>query len=100
MQDKGLTDFTSFTGHLQANDKTIKLTFLVRVDPAGEVVFDFGPIALTNETKFIVDSWYNTGAKIQYYSLSGRSTDGTEFNSDNLYFNSLGHSVIMSPEIT
>lgn len=92
MQDKGLTEFNPFTGHLQVNDRTIKLTFLVRVDPAGEVVIDFGTIALTNETKFIMDSWHNTGAKIKYYSLSGKSADGIEFNSDNLYFNSLGHS--------
>jgi len=92
VKDKGLTEFNSFDGHLQVNGSTIKLTFLVRIDPAGEVEFDFGTIALTSETKFIMDFWHNTGAKVKCYSLSGKSADEIEFNTDNLYFNSIGHS--------
>lgn len=91
MKDKGLSEFNSFVGHLQVNGSTLKLTFLVRIDPAGEVEFDFGTIALTSETKFIMDFWHNTGAKVKCYSLSGKSADGIEFNTDNLYFNNLGH---------
>lgn len=91
MKDKGLSEFNSFAGHLQVNGSTLKLTFLVRIDPAGEVEFDFGTIALTSETKFIMDFWHNTGAKVKCYSLSGKSADGIEFNTDNLYFNNLGH---------
>ena len=55
MQDKGLFEFKSFTGHLHANGSTTALTFSVRIDHAGEVEFDLGTIALTSETKFIMD---------------------------------------------
>lgn len=92
MQDKGLIEFKSFTGHLHANGSTTALTFSVRIDHAGEVKFDLGTIALTSETKFIMDYWHNEGEKVKCYSLSGNSVDGIEFNTNNLYFNSVGRS--------
>lgn len=104
MEDKGLNEFKSFTGHLHANGSTTALTFSARIDHAGQVEFDFGTIALTSETKFIMDYWHNEGAKVKRYSLLGKSVDGIEFKTDNLYFNSLGHSsskesgICMSPK--
>lgn len=92
MQDKGLSEFKSFSGHLQTNDSAITLTFSARIDNSGEVEFDLGPLALRNDTKFIMDHWYSEGPKVKFYSLFGKSKDGFEFKTDNLYFNSLGHS--------
>lgn len=104
MQDKGLSKFKTFSGHLQANGKKVTLTFSARIDHAGEVEFDFVPIALKNDTKFIMNHWYSEGSEVKCYSLYGKSEDGFEFKTDNLYFNSIGHSsskgtgIFMSPK--
>lgn len=90
MQDKGLTEFTSFTGHLQAGDDIIPITFLALIDKSGKVKFDFGPIALTKETWFIMNWWHGEGSRLSYFSLSGKAEDGTEFKTEDLHFISLG----------
>ena len=39
-----------------------------------------------------ISTLHNEGAKVKCYSLSGKSVDGIEFNTNNLYFNSVGRS--------
>ncbi len=90
MQDKGLSEFKIFSGLLQANGSEITLSFSARIDQAGEVEFDFVPLALSNDTRFIMDNWRSEGSKVRCYSLYGKSEDGFEFKTDDLYFNSLG----------
>lgn len=89
LQDKGLSEFKSFMGNLQAGSNTTPITFQARIDRAGEVEFDFGPIALTKETSFITEWWRGEGSHPGYFSLAGKAEDGTEFLTDNLHFNSL-----------
>lgn len=86
MQDRGLSEFKSFSGSLQTKDCITPVTFSARIDQSGEVEFDFGTIALTQETIFIMKYW-----KDEFFSLSGKSTGDIEFKTENLHFNSLKH---------
>lgn len=90
MKDEGLSEFKTFSGYLQANGSEIAITFSARIDQAGEVEFDFVPFALTKDTKFIMDHWYSERSKLKCYSLYGKSEDGFDFKTNNLYFSSLG----------
>ncbi|WP_333875197.1 hypothetical protein [Methylobacter sp.] len=89
MQDRGLTEFKSFTGHLQAGGDIMPITFLTLIDMSGEVKFDFSAIALTKETSFIMKYWDGEGSRPGYFSLSGKAEDGTEFKTEDLHFISL-----------
>ena len=91
MQDRGLTEFKSFTGHLQAGGDITPITFRARIDGSGEVKFDFGEIVLTNETSFIMKWWDGEVSRPGYFSLSGKAEDGTEFKTEDLHFNSLAN---------
>lgn len=89
MQDRGLFEFKTFTGCLQANGGSTPIKFSARIDNAGEVKFDFGTIPLTQETFFIKKCWAHESSAINCFSLSGKSDDGFEFKTTELQFNSL-----------
>jgi len=88
VQDKSLSEFTSFMGTLRAGDFNIKTTFSVRIDNRGEVEFSFGTIHLTEETFFIMTHWDNDNS---YFSLSGQSEEGILFKTEHFQFSSVGH---------
>lgn len=89
MQDKGLSEFKSLSGILQSNGSTVPVNFAVRIDPSGEVEFDFGIIPLSQDTFFIKKNWHHDSPKLSSFSVSGQSEDGFEFKTDDLQFNSL-----------
>lgn len=89
MADQNLSEFKSFLGDLQEGCDSVPITFLVRINGAGKVEFDFGAIAVTQETRFILERWDGEGAQVTCFSLSGKAVDGTEFKTEDLYFNSL-----------
>lgn len=91
MQDLGLSEFKSFLGNLQAGSDTAPITFCARIDGSGKVEFDFGEIILTKETRFIRKWWDGEGSRPGYFLLSGKAEDGTEFETVDLHFNSLGN---------
>ncbi|MBU5614684.1 hypothetical protein [Geomonas azotofigens] len=88
MQDKSLSDFTSFTGTLRAGEFNIQITFLARIDNRGEVEFNFAQIPLTKENIFIKKHWNNDNF---LFTLSGQSDDGILFKTEYFQFNSVGH---------
>ncbi|MHB8843996.1 MAG: hypothetical protein ACYC7L_04545 [Nitrospirota bacterium] len=90
MQDRGLSEFKSFSGHLQAGYNIIPITFSARIDRSGEVEFDFEYIPLTNETGFLMKYWDDEYSAHNRISLSGRSIDGIDFKIDDLLV-TLGH---------
>lgn len=91
MQDLGLSEFKSFLGNLQAGSDTTPITFRARIDGSGKIEFDFGTIALTKETSFIMKWWDGEGSRPGYFSLSGKAEDDTEFKTVDLHFNSLAN---------
>lgn len=90
MKDRGLSEFKSFSGILQTSGNTALVNFRARINQSGEVEFDFSQISLTQETSWIMHCLDNQGAKPNTLSLSGKSVDGTEFKTEDLYFNRLG----------
>ena len=86
MQERGLSEFKSFSGYLQTGGNNIPIIFSARINRSGEVEFDFGTIALTQETLFIMKYWQD-----EFFSLSGQSPDGIEFKTEDLQFTSLKH---------
>jgi hypothetical protein len=89
VQDPGLTEFISFTGHLKASDCITPVTFSTRIGHSGEVEFQFGSIALTQETSFIMKYWNHECSTLNCFSLSGISSNEVEFATKTLQFNSL-----------
>jgi len=87
MGDQGLENFLSFQGGIKGQNGATSITFRARVDPSGEVQIEFEPIPLTKETSFLLNDWHlEKREKLNYFTLSGRSEDGTEFSTEKLYF--------------
>ena len=84
MEDKGLSDFKSFSGSIQLNDSSVSIEFRARINQRGEVEFNFEPIALTKETVFIL----NFRSSVQLFSLTGNAEDGTELRTESFHINS------------
>ncbi|MFZ2404960.1 MAG: hypothetical protein WAW41_07465 [Methylobacter sp.] len=89
MQDQGLIEFKSYAGNLKAGSDSAPITFQACIDKTGEVKFKFDAVTLTKETSFIINWWDGKGSNINYFSLSGKAEDGTEFKTEDLQFNSL-----------
>ena len=84
MEDKGLSDFKFFSGSIQLID------FSALINQRGEVEFDFDPIVLTNETSFIMKPMSAEQTGLNYFSLFGKSEDGTELRTEDFQINNLG----------
>ncbi len=89
MNTPDFSDFIKYTGYLEANESRISIDFRVRINPAGEIEFEFSPIPITNTTKFITKCWNKGGLAFYHFSLFGNSQDKVSFETNDLYFTSL-----------
>lgn len=94
MKDKGLSEYITFSGNLQAGRKNTNINFRARIDNSGEVELDFDSIVLTDQTSFIMKHVNGEGDSPVYFALSGKAEDGTELKTEELYFNSVKHETI------
>ena len=78
-----------FSGVLSQDKHRLQLTICIGIDFAGEVEFQFDPIALSDDTKFILLSWYEKGDDFRYFSFAGVAEDGARFETDHLHLTSL-----------
>jgi hypothetical protein len=78
-----------FFGVFSQDEHKLQLTIGIGIDPAGEVEFKFDPIVLSDDTKFILLSWYETGDDFRYFSFAGFAEDGARFETDHLHLTSL-----------
>ena len=90
MEDKGLSDFKSFSGAIQLNDSSVSIDFCAKINERGEVEFNFISVALTNETSFILKSMNSEQRGLNYFSLFGKSEDGTEIRTEDFQIHNLG----------
>jgi hypothetical protein len=72
-----LAESKPFLGTLSQGAYNLNLTISIGIDAEGEVEFKFDPIPLSNDTKFILLSWYDKSDEVRYYSFVGVSEDGT-----------------------
>lgn len=89
MEDKGLSDLKSFSGSIQLNNSSVPINFCAKISERGEVEFSFAPVALTNETSFILKSMSAEQVGLNYFSLFGKSEDGTELRTEDFQINNL-----------
>jgi hypothetical protein len=85
-----LAESKPFSGTFSQGENSLQLTISVGIDPAAEVEFNFDPIVLSDDTKFILLSWYEKTSKFRYFSFAGVAADGARFTTDHLHFTSLG----------
>lgn len=78
-----------FSGTLSQGEHNLPLTIHIGINPAGEVEFTFDAIVLTDDTKFILLSWYEKTSEVRYFSFAGVAADGTRFATDHLHLTSL-----------
>jgi hypothetical protein len=84
-----LAEPKSFSGTFSQGEHSLQLTISIGIDPAGEVEFKFDPMVLSNDTKFILLSWYDKGDDFRYFFFAGVAEDGARFETKHLYFTSL-----------
>jgi hypothetical protein len=84
-----LAEPKSFSGNLAIGADALPLEIWIGVDPSGEVEFEFDPIKLSNDTKFILLSWYQKGDEFRYLSFKGSAEDGSRFETDHLHLSAL-----------
>src|SRR5262249_39555652 len=84
-----MQEFQSYSGRLQMENESISVSFRVRIDPSGEVEFDFGTLPFTKETAFIWTRWQGDRSRFGLFSLFGTAEDGTELMTENLCFSSV-----------
>lgn len=84
-----LAALKSYPGVLRYGDNQLSLSPRFGIDSSGEVEIELDPVKLSNETKFILLSWYAKGDDYRYFSFSGVAADGGRFETEHLHITSL-----------
>jgi hypothetical protein len=85
-----LAESKPFSGTFSQGEHSLPFTVAIGIDAGGEVEFKFDPILLSDDTKFILLSWYEKTSEFRYFSFAGVAADGAQFTTDQLHFTSLG----------
>lgn len=88
MQNQSLCEWRQFSGSLKADAFVMPLTFLARLNPSGEIEFDFDHIAITQETCFLRDYLLPRETGLSYFSMIGKSDGGIELEIERIHFSS------------
>jgi hypothetical protein len=87
----GLSEPRLFTGTLSHVDNSLAIAIRIHIDATGEVVFDFDPIPLTNESKFLLFDWFQEGDPPTRLLFAGVAEDETTFRTDGLHLSKCSH---------
>jgi hypothetical protein len=90
--NQDLMEIKSFSGTLEASGYSTPITFSASISHAGKIIFDFDVIPLTPETAYIQKLFHKESPEspdFTDFTLSGKSEDGTEFTTKNLFFEHL-----------
>ncbi|RAI40694.1 hypothetical protein [Rhodoplanes roseus] len=77
-----------FPGTLSRGAHAVEVSAEIGIDASGELKFDFPPIPLSNQSKFILLEWDDKD-KVVHFSFRAAAEDGTRFETDHLFFSSL-----------
>jgi hypothetical protein len=80
----------TFQGSLRATKHEVPVTFDAHIDQTGRVVLSVEQLPFNTDTRFILDEWHGAGDGCAYFSLIGSSGDGVRFETEHLYFDSIG----------
>lgn len=93
MNDAGLMNFISFTGHINLRDHQLPLLFQAKIAENGEVVFEFPAIPISKASSFIFREWDSDRRSLMNFSLTGVSETGIRCFTDDLSFTSMKSSI-------
>jgi hypothetical protein len=79
----------NFTGTLSKDSDQVDIAFTAGLDTAGEVILTFSSIPFDKRSEFISRHFHVEGTRFAKFLLSGRATDGTTFECDNVIFTNL-----------
>jgi len=88
MQNQSLCEWRQFSGSLKADAFVVPVTFRAHLNPSGEIEFDFDHIAITQETCFLMNYLLPRETGLSYFSMIGKSDDGTELEIERIHFSS------------
>jgi len=89
MSDRGLMQERKFEGTLSCENNQLPISFNANLDLHGNFQFKFEDIPVNKETKFILTFWHERDSN-QHFSINATTGDGISFNTDHLYFTSIG----------
>jgi hypothetical protein len=90
MTDTPLAEPRLFKGDLSLATQTVVASATIGILPSGELSFDVAPLRLCESSKFILTEWTRGGSDIVHFSFRGTSDDGALFETDELFFSSIG----------
>jgi hypothetical protein len=79
-----------FSGTFSLGTHAVDASAVIHIDSSGELVFEFSPIAYTAQSDFISAAWHNESNDIVHFSFKAVAKDGARFETEHLFFSSLG----------
>lgn len=90
MTSTRLAEPRSFSGRLSLGDDALPVTVSIGLDSSGELEFEFAPITLTDQSKFILIKWNDDKGRVVHFTLTAGAADGTRFETSDLHFSGVG----------
>src|SRR5882762_6596151 len=84
-----------FSGTFALGADAVEASAVIHIDSSGELVFEFSPIPYTAQSDFISGAWHDPSSDVAHFSFKATAEDGARFETDHLFFSSLG---MASPE--
>jgi hypothetical protein len=79
-----------FSGTFSLGKDAVEASAVIHIDSSGELVFDFSPIPYTTQSQFILAAWHTESSDIVHFSFKAAAEDGARFETEHLFFSSLG----------
>lgn len=91
MTGKLLAAAKFFSGTFSLGNESVEASATISIDVSGELVLTFAPIPLSAKSRFIMMAWYSGGSDIVHFSFKAIAQDGARFETEHLFFSSLGN---------
>ncbi|MEH2482823.1 hypothetical protein V1282_006180 [Nitrobacteraceae bacterium AZCC 2146] len=79
-----------FLGTFSLGAESVEASATISIDSSGELIFEFAPIPLSAQSRFILTAWHDDRGDIVHFSFKALSEDGARFETEHLFFSSLG----------
>jgi hypothetical protein len=89
MTETWLAESKLFKGPFSLGSQSVEAEVRVGIDETGVLKFDFTPIALSAQSRFIMNAWHDSKSDIAHFSFRGAAEDGTRFETEHLFFSGL-----------
>ncbi|ODM75059.1 hypothetical protein [Bradyrhizobium elkanii] len=87
---KALAEPKLFSGTFSLGASSVEAAAIISINASGELVFEFQTIPYTAQSEFISAAWHGPSSNVVYFSFKAVADDGARFETDHLFFSSLG----------